>query len=187
MASVEELKKRLDQVGSIGDPLDRRLLALAIITECMAPTGVAPVLVGGAAVEFYTAGGYTTFDMDLISDSETLGRVLADLGFSTEGRHWIREDIAMVIEAPSGSLGVERDRVLRVCIEDMNVYVLGVEDLIIDRLNAFVHWESKEDGRWAAHLIAENRDEIDWDYLNRRAVEDKVDSGLAEILGREQQ
>ena len=32
--------------------------------------------------------------------------------------------------------------------------VLGVEDLLIDRLRAFVHWRSDEDGRWAGRLVA---------------------------------
>lgn len=178
---MQELKKRLDRAGEIQDPLDRRMWVLAIITECLVPSGLKPVLVGGAAVEFYTSGGYTTFDMDLIVDTQALDPVMAELGFAKQGRHWVREDIAMVIEAPGNSLGPESDRVLEVQMDDLRVYVLGIEDLILDRLNAFVHWESKEDGRWAAHLIAENREQIDWDYLRRRAVEDKVDKALDQL------
>lgn len=182
MASTDELKTRLDRAGEIKDPLDRRMWVLAIITQYLAPTGIKPVLVGGGAVEFYTSGGYTTFDIDVIADSQALEPVMAELGFTKQGRHWIREDIATAIEAPGASLGSESHRVLEVQIEDMKVFVVGIEDLIIDRLNAFVHWKSKEDGRWAAHLITENQNQIDWDYLNTRAIEEKVDSGLAQIL-----
>lgn len=185
MANVEELKERLDRAAEIEDLLDRRIWALAIITECLAPTGLRPVIVGGTAVEFYTTGGYTTFDVDLVIDTAPLDRALSDLGFTKSGRHWVRDDISMAIEAPSGSLDGEASRVLEVRIGDMKAYVLGIEDLIIDRLNAFVHWKSAEDGRWAAHLIAENRDQIDWDYLRRRAVEKKVDFALDQLLDQE--
>lgn len=182
MASIEELKDRLDRAAGIEDPLERRLWVLAVITECLAATGARPVLVGGAAVEFYTSGGYTTFDMDVVADTQSLDGALTDLGFARHGRHWIREDISMAIEAPSGSLGAETEHVLEVQIGDMKAYMVGVEDLIIDRLNACMHWNSAEDCRWAAHLISENKDQIDWVYLNRRAVEEHVKSELDRLL-----
>lgn len=175
----------MDRAAEIDDPLERRIWVLAIITESLAPTGIKPVLVGGAAVEFYTAGGYTTFDMDIVSNTQVLDRALIALGFSKDGRHWIHEDMSIAIEAPSESLGQESDRVFEIQIDDMKAYVLGIEDLIIDRLNAFVHWKSKEDGRWATHLIRENCDQIDWDYLKYRAVEERVDKRLDDILKQE--
>jgi hypothetical protein len=49
--------------------------------------------------------------------------------------------------------------------------VLGVEDLLVDRLRAWVHWKSDEDGRWAARLAALYADELDWSYLRTRAVD----------------
>jgi len=184
MASIQELRERLDGLAEIEEPLERRLRTLAIITECLAPTGIKPVLVGGMAVEFYTSGGYSTFDIDVIADTQSLGRALDDLGFSRHGRHWFREDLSVAIEAPSDSLGAEAERIAEVKMGDLRFYVLGVEDLILDRLNAYVHWKSDEDRRWATHLIAENRDQIDWDYLNRRAEEDGVRGPLDEIVGQ---
>lgn len=184
MAGIEELKQRLCRAAAMDDPLDRRLWVLAIITESLKETGVKPVLVGGAAVEFYTAGGYMTLDVDVVCDSSVLDGPMADLGFAKEGRHWIREDLSIAIEAPSRGLpSAEREHVIEVRVDDMSVFILGIEDLIVDRLNAYVHWNSKEDGRWAAHLIAENREEIDWDYLRRRASEERSEAGLNELAG----
>ncbi len=184
MANFEELNNRLRRAADMADPIDRRLWVLAVITESLKETGVKPVLVGGAAVEFYTAGGYMTLDVDVVCDSCVLDGPMAELGFTKEGRHWIREDLSIAIESPSTSLpNVEREHVLEVRLDDMSVFILGIEDLIIDRLNAYVHWKSKEDGRWAAHLIAENRDEIDWDYLRRRAREERSEIGLTELIG----
>jgi len=49
--------------------------------------------------------------------------------------------------------------------------VLGVEDLLIDRLRAWVHWKSDEDGRWAQRLAALYAERLDWAYLRSRAGE----------------
>ena len=182
MASIEELKKRLDKVGEIGDPLDRRLLALAIITECLSEARITPILVGGAAVAFYTLGGYATEDIDLVMPSVPIvNDVLTELGFSKIGRHWLREDIDIVLEAPSSTLHGDLPHVVEVAINDLRVYVVGVEDLIIDRLNAYVHWVSREDGRWALRLIDIHSEALDWDYLRHKAVEEKVADALAEM------
>jgi hypothetical protein len=59
--------------------------------------------------------------------------------------------------------------VTEVEIEGMSLYIIGVEDLIIDRLNAFVHWKSDRDGEWAKQLMALHEDEIHWEYLRERA------------------
>lgn len=39
------------------DPRRRRLLALGLLARELAPLGIEPILVGGAALEFYTSGG----------------------------------------------------------------------------------------------------------------------------------
>ncbi len=48
------------------DTLERRLTFVGLLTRGVEALGwPAPVVVGGHAVEFYTAGGYTTVDIDL--------------------------------------------------------------------------------------------------------------------------
>lgn len=81
------------------------------------------------------------------------------------GRHWYHADLDVAIEVPDDVLAGSEDKVTQVEIEDLNVYIIGVEDLIIDRVNAYVHWRSIDDGDWAKELMALYRDEIDWDYL----------------------
>ncbi|MCL5104695.1 MAG: hypothetical protein M1133_11370 [Armatimonadetes bacterium] len=182
MASIDELKERLARAAEIEDTLDRRLWVLAIITEYLAPKGVRPILVGGAAVEFYTAGGYATLDIDVIADVRILGPAMLELGFQKAGRHWTRSDIDIALEAPSEALEADPSRIVEMDMKGSKVYVIGVEDLIIDRLNAYVHWKSDEDGRWATHLLVENGDAIDWDYLNGRAEQERCADGLRKIL-----
>ena len=50
----------------------------------------------------------------------------------------------------------------------MSATVIGIEDLLIDRLRAWVRWSSAEDGRWARRLAALHADRIDWSYLREK-------------------
>ena len=186
MASIEELKERMNRSVDIKDPLERRLWVLAVITEFLKPSGIKPILVGGGAVEFYTSGGYSTIDMDIVVNTQLLSAVMAEFGFTKSGRHWYREDIGIPLEAPSEVLAEDQDRALKVEIDDMSIFIIGLEDLIVDRLNAFVHWQSAEDGRWAKHLIGENQSQIDWDYLKKRAGEEGTAEALKTIIESKQ-
>ena len=46
--------------------------------------------------------------------------------------------------------------------------IIGVEDLLIDRLRAWVHWKSDEDGRWTRRLAQLYAQRMDWRYLRAR-------------------
>ena len=64
-----------------------------------------PVLVGGAAVELYTGGAYTTGDLDFAGTVPTAAaRTLAAAGFVRHGRHWIHEAGQVYLEFPSAAL-----------------------------------------------------------------------------------
>lgn len=183
MADMEELKKRLDKAAGIESILDRRLYVLAILTECLSMRGIQPILVGGTAVEMYTLGGYQTKDVDVIMDSTpAVLAAMEQLGFTRQGRYWVREDIDIAIEAPAGPLAGDMEHVIELDIEDMPVYVIGVEDLLIDRLNAYVHWKSTEDKRWAERILEAQQSRIDWGYLRQQAAREKVEAALNEII-----
>lgn len=172
----------LERVKETRDPLTKRLLFVALLTKALQPQNIRPIIVGGNAVEFYTAGGYATGDIDVIAPSEPINEVLKKWGFEREGRHWINKELDIYIEAPSGSLSEEEmERLSEVEINNLKVYLLGIEDLIIDRLNAYTHWKSRDDGRWAKELMALHFIEIDWTYLEKRSKEEKVYEAFLEI------
>ncbi|MDI6799488.1 MAG: helix-turn-helix domain-containing protein [Actinomycetota bacterium] len=183
-ASAKKGGQGLERVKWEKDPLTKRLFFMALLTKALEPSGIKPIIIGGNAVEFYTAGGYATADIDIIAPTEPIDIILKDWGFSKEGRHWISEEFDIVIEAPASYLEPEQlKRIYEVEIEDLRVYILGVEDLIIDRLNACVHWKSKGDGEWAKELMMLHLSEIDWDYIEERAETEKVKGALAELRG----
>ncbi len=175
----------LEQVlATLEDPIKRRLAFVALLTEaCVARGWPAPVVVGGHAVEFYTAGGYTTMDIDLVSESEPLSGILGEWGFSREGRHWIDEELGLVVEAPGARLDPgQREHLTEVKAAGLTAYVLGIEDLVVDRLAACVHWSSDDDWDLAAALLEAHRDRIDEEYLRQRAAAEKVGDRLEAML-----
>ena len=178
-ADVEEALSNVD------DLLNRRLVFVALLSRAV--KGLewpAPVIVGGNAVEFYTGGDYATADIDLVGASEPLAVVLGGWGFARHGRHWIDESLGLIVEAPGSQLSAgEQAHVASVQVGDDVALVLGIEDLIIDRLNAAVHWGDDESLLWAESLI-DASDDPDIDYLRLRASEEGVSEALETALGR---
>ncbi len=110
------------------------------------------MLVGGAAVELYTGGAYTTGDFDFVGDvSESVGRDLEKAGFKREGRHWVHAEAELFVEFP-GSAIQEHERTAMLDLEGVSVLTLSPEDIIIDRLAAWQFWRSTTDGA-SAFLI----------------------------------
>ena len=182
MITFEELKERLQRSSIIENPLKRRLWILAILTEALKSIGERPILIGGEALEYYTLGGYTTGDIDIaLPSSKEVDSIFSKLGFHKEGRYWIREDIDALIEAPTSDLAGEDAPLTEVEIEDMCCYIIGLEDLIIDRLNGYVHWKWEDDRRWVKRLLSLHAQEINKEYLFSRAREQKTEEALAKI------
>lgn len=176
--SPDSLKK----LDSLKNPLEKRLLFMGILTERLKGHRSIPVVVGGNALEFYTLGGYATGDIDIIfPDRNALDSVLLPMGFTREGRHWYHAGLDIAIEAPPGPLAGDANRVSKVEVEGFIVYIIAVEDLVIDRLNAFVHWSSGDDGFWAKELLLLFQTEIDWSYLLQEAGKNKVEKQLLDM------
>ncbi len=174
----------LDRLREEADPHRRRLLVLGLLTRRLAEHDIEPVLVGGGALEFYTAGGYATKDTDLaLPATPEVDTAFAELGFTKEGRYWVHPDLDLLFEAPApaGLPGEDAPRT-EVEVDGLRVVILGIEDLLIDRLRAWVHWKSEEDGRWARRLALLHVDRIDWRYMRERTQDVPEEAhGLAEI------
>jgi hypothetical protein len=105
-----------------------------------------PILVGGAAVELYTGGAYTTGDLDFVGGvSPEAAMALENAGFRREGRHWIHDRGGIFVEFP-GSAVERHERVVVVKVGDASVLALSPEDMIVDRLAAWQFWKSATDG-----------------------------------------
>ena len=169
-------------LAGVDEIVERRLRFVSLLTRGVRALGwSAPVVVGGFAVQYYTAGDYRTVDVDLVGASEPVAQVLESWGFLREGRHWYDSELKFAVEVPGSQLEqAERDRVFAVRVAGIDAYILGIEDLIVDRLNACVHWKDDESCRWAKVMLA-SAPEIDMEYLEKRAEAEDVADKLGEM------
>ncbi|HLV09030.1 MAG TPA: hypothetical protein VKY40_02365, partial [Halanaerobiales bacterium] len=84
----------------------------------------------------------------------------------------------LAIEVPSGPLAGSWDKVTEVAIEGLEAYIIGIEDIIVDRLNRYKYWKEFDDEEWIIGMIFINYDDIDWDYLYMKAGEERTTDEL---------
>jgi len=153
-------------------PLRRQLLIAALITKLLRGMGKgSPIIIGGCALSYYTREVYFTADIDFAyADREALDTVLREVGFEKKGRYWVHEELKVVIEAPASVLVGEDSPVEIVELgEGLQCTIIGIEDLIIDRLNACKHWKSEIDCEMVELLVKRYFEELDWSYLKKKA------------------
>ncbi|NCO68094.1 MAG: hypothetical protein COY75_09810 [Nitrospirae bacterium CG_4_10_14_0_8_um_filter_41_23] len=179
----------LERIRQIESPLKRQLLMAALITNLLEQKGKdVPIVIGGCALSYYSREVYFTADIDLAyADREALGTVLKNIGFVKQGRYWVNEDLKMAIEVPASIL-VGEDSPIEIVEfgEGLQCRIIGIEDLIIDRLNACKYWKSEVDCEMVELLIKKYIKELDWAYLEKKAVipENNVLSELLELKGK---
>ena len=168
-----KLNNKIDKIlASENNDLLKKIKILAVITKVLEEINVKPIIVGGQAVEFYTSGGYTTMDIDIICQGKIseIDSKLKSLGFEKEGKYWILKNSDIAIEIPSGPLAGNREKITEVEVEEgLKTYFIGIEDLIIDRLNSYKYWNINSDKEWIIGMMYINYDNIDWDYLFSKA------------------
>lgn len=176
---IEQTRHRLLQLANEPQGLKRTLKALAYVTDVLGAFDIRPILVGGQAVEVYTFGSYSTRDIDLVlSGFELAGEVLVAVGFEPKGlrhSHWYHRELELPIEIPDSHLLGSLDRVTELDVDGSTVYVIGVEDLILDRLRAGVYWKSTSDMEWAKYLLESYIDDLDLAYLEMESAKPHQD------------
>lgn len=172
---VQLITSKLQQLTtSTPDRFHRNLKALGYITYLCEKHSIQPILVGGSAVELYTVGEYTTYDVDLVlSGWEKASQLLEEIGFEKTAKHWYHETLQLPIEIPDSVLAGSMEKVIRIQTEEnFHFYVIGIEDIILDRARAAVYWNSKRDEEWVLLLMGAQFDKIDFDYLERTAQQE---------------
>lgn len=144
------------------------------------PAGQRAVLVGGSLVEFYTAGAYTTGDVDLVGPRDVIRRVLREAGFIESGRYFVREDVELVVEVPGPTLR-KSETIAEIEFEGYRIPAVTLEDALVDRLLAAKYWRSPTDWEQAALLYGAHRDRIDEGQLLSKAKANEVEDKVREL------
>lgn len=176
---VSQLKKEPNE-------LRRKMLLVGFITKKLDQKQVYLYLVGGQAVETYTAGQFTTGDIDITTtDRNETEVILARLGFKREGMIWLNRKLGLAVQIV-GSYPSRSEKITTIDVGPFKVRVVGPEDLIIDRLVAAKFWKSERDGEQALALINVFRKRLDLPYLRNRGREEKVEDmiQLPNLKGR---
>mgnify|MGYP001595250704 CR=1 FL=1 len=146
------------------------------------------MIIGGCALAYYSREVYFTADIDLAyGDREALDQVLKSIGFRRQGRYWVHEGLKLAVEAPASNLAGDEAPVETVELgEGLRCTIIGIEDLIIDRLNACKHWKSEIDCEMAALLVNRYVADLDWNYVERKAAlpENDTVKELRDIKGK---
>ena len=168
---ISKLRKEPNQ-------LRKKMLLLGYVTSQLEKKKQSIFLVGGQAVETYTAGQFLTGDIDVTtSDSATTQKILKSLGFEEIGMIWLNKPLGIAFHIV-GHFAPERPRTIR--IGPYKARIVGVEELILDRLSAAKFWNIPADYERAKVLYDNFEKQIDKDYL-RKIAKKKVDDLLLRI------
>ncbi len=82
---------------------DISILDLAIyVCDQLARQRIETVLSGGACVSIYTQNEFISYDLDFVlldsSQKKIIGKVLENMGFQPEGRHFRHSDTPFIVE-----------------------------------------------------------------------------------------
>lgn len=170
------------------------LRLFARVSEAMVARGLSrPILVGGAAVEYYSGSALTTGDFDICSPwQDALDEELQRAGFvrpSGAGqlaRGWLHPGLKLGLEIVASipmDGNIDRDHVL--LVEDTgdgsSFAIISVEDLIADRVAQYASGTAKDRLDQARILLALHPT-ADLDYLERRIRQETAgDYGIAAL------
>lgn len=146
------------------------------------PGQTPPILVGGAAVELYSGGAYTTGDLDFVgSIPPGVVRRLRAAGFRKEGHHWIHEEARIYLELPGWTLG-PGELAARIRVGKFSVLAISPEDILVDRLASWQFWSSSIDGINAYLLWRGQGPRLNRRRLAKLAKKNGVEASLRNLI-----
>lgn len=176
MNSIDSLKNELAHAASLKNPTEKSIHIAAIIAEALRKINQDSVLVGGAAIEFYTQGAYSTSDIDMITEEgPELITTMKDLGFEKLGKDFVHQKLNIYIEFPGRNLQNNEESIL-IKVKDKTLPIISIEDLIVNRLCAFKFWKIAIEGLNVLLLLENN--EVNEKRLRDRAHEENVEDAL---------
>lgn len=162
---------------------EEALRVFAKVSEAVESSGFQrPVLVGGAAVEFYSGSAIATGDFDVITArQDVLEKALLEYGFEKPSglgvltRGWIHPKLRLGFEVVGTELldgHADRDKVRLISVDEGEQFaVISVEDLIADRMGQY-HSGTARDMLEQARVLFSLYKDADRTYMEARIREE---------------
>jgi hypothetical protein len=164
MRTVDDVQRMLD---SEPDRFRRGFYFAAMLSEAAGRDEL--VIVGGSAIEVYTAGAYASGDTDVVGNRDRVEAALKKWGFKKPGMGWIRDGWPFFIQFVGSKYTGSWARTRQLQTPYGRVRLAAVEDLIVKRLASAMSTGYQPDYRDAVLLASEFEGEIDWDYATETA------------------
>lgn len=148
---------------------EKQLRTAGVISEYVKQThNIDLIVVGGLSVEIYTEGGYSTQDIDFVGvGHEKIMSALLDLGFKRLGKDSLHEELKVYVEVPGSILEDSDEKYINQIITDdqFRLNVIGIEDIIKDRIRAYLHFKEYNQRDWIYQLIKRHLKNLDISYI----------------------
>lgn len=154
-----------------------------------------PILVGGAAAEYYSGSAVSTGDFDICSPiqsavEEELLRLgfIAPAGIGHTALGWIHPELKLGFEIVGdipldGNVAYDRVVLVENVTPNASFAIIPVEDLIADRMGQYASGTA-EDRLDQARILFRLNPDIDLEYLERRVREESLgDHGTEDVRG----
>jgi hypothetical protein len=162
----------------------RRILFLAFFSDKLKENGVDSILVGGEAIDLYTAGTFATSDIDLVvSNKGVTEKLLNRFGFGKgDNALWFNRDLNIVIQVIAETYSGDLRKLRKFKVKKYELEVAALEDLIANRLYSakFSKSNLQRDLEQAVALLKIFSDSIDNVYLDYQAKKNDIGDILTE-------
>ncbi|HEX2013905.1 MAG TPA: hypothetical protein VLA68_01635 [Nitrososphaera sp.] len=167
------------------DLFKRRILFLAFFTDKLRENAVEAIVVGGEAIDLYTAGTFATSDIDLVVNNKAVTeKLLNKFGFGKKGNGlWFNRELNIVIQVIPESYSGNPAKLRKFKVKGYELKVAAPEDLIANRLYSAKFWKTnvQRDLEQAISLLKIFSDSIDSIYLDGLAKRDGTADYLAQV------
>jgi len=162
------------------------IMTAAIITKLLEEEQIKPIIVGGLSVEIYTDEDYSTRDIDfVVNDWCKIVSLLEKLGFDKFNQNMLHKELEIVIDYNGHKLAGSMDMVNKVYVDNIKglyVYVISYEDIIMDRLRAYLHWGDDDSKEWGMQMLAIHYDKLDQQYMKEIGKGSENEQETAELI-----
>jgi len=149
--------------------INTMLMTAAIITKLLEKEQIRPIIVGGFSLAIYSNENYTTRDIDIVvSERNETTSLLQRLGFKKGNQNYFHEKLEVVIDFPGDTLAGSSEKVNKIVIDNTDslyVYVIAIEDIIMDRLRAYLYWDEDISKEWGMQILTLHFDKLDMQYM----------------------